>query len=124
MSVVFEEDFGSKTKNFVLKEFDKKLSLSGGKMTGDLNMGNHNIVHASNYVPSSDWHTTNKKYVENWSLANAAACIYTLQMDDKGMFNASDDINFIIYSGSNKKVGEFSNLSRKEDLEIYSERFK
>ena len=203
MSVVFEEDFTSRTKNYVLKEFDKKvskngdsmngdldmqtnfvhstaipnddsdlvnkkyvddadnaklnlsggnmggsinmgghkltnlkdpadskdsvhkkyvddadnlrLSLSGGTMSGDINMGGHNIVHSSNYVPSSDRHVVNRKYVENWSLPNTVSCIYTLQMDDKGIFNVTDDINSILYTGSNKKVEKLTNLARKED---------
>ena len=65
-------------------------------MTGDLNMGNHNILHASNYVPSSDHHVVNKKYATNFSLPNTVANLYTLQMDD--------DVSSIVYTRSNKKV--------------------
>ena len=105
MSVIFnDDDFSSKRKNFILNEFDKKLSKTGGTMTGDLDMGNHHILHAANYVPSSDHHIVNKKYVTNFSLPNTVANIYTLQMDDEGIFNVTDDTNSIVYTGSNKKV--------------------
>ena len=91
-------------KKYVDDRDNLKLSLSSGTMTGELNMGNHHILHAANYVPSSDHHIVNKKYVTNFSLPNTVANIYTLQMDDEGIFNVTDDTNSIVYTGSNKKV--------------------
>ena len=112
MSVVFN-DFSSKTKGVVLTELDKKVSKSGDTMSGDLNMGNYHIIH--NNSPSSDNHVVNKKYVTNFSLPNTIANIYNLQMDDEGIFNVTDDIDYIEYTGSNKKVEKLLNLSRKKD---------
>ena len=101
------------------KYVDTKLSKTGGTMTGDLDMGNHHILHAANYTPSSDHHVVTKKYVNdrvtNFSLANTVANIYNLQMDDEGIFDVKDDVNYIEYTGSNKKVEKLLNLSRKED---------
>ena len=116
ISVVFnEDDFNSRTKKVVLTQLDKKLSKTGGVMTGDLDMGNNHILHAANYTPSSDRHVVTKKYVINFSLANTVANIYNLQMDDEGIFNVKDDVDFIEYTGSNKKVEKRLNLSRKKD---------
>ena len=44
MSFEFEDrdGFTGKNKKYILKEMDKKLSLTGGTMSGDINMGNQN----------------------------------------------------------------------------------
>ena len=34
-------------------------------MTGDLDMGNHYIIHTANYTPSSNHHVVTKKYVDD-----------------------------------------------------------
>ena len=63
MSVVFEEnDFTGKTKSFLLKEFDKKVSKSGDSMTGDLDM-QINFIH-STAIPNDNSDLVNKKYVD------------------------------------------------------------
>ena len=100
-------------KSYVDYEDKKRLSKSGGTMTGDLDMENHNIIHTA--IPSSDRHVVNRKYVTNWSLPNTIANIYNLQMDDEGIFDVKDDDNYIEYTGSNKKVEKLLNLSRKKD---------
>ena len=97
-------------KKYVDDQDEKKVSKSGDTMTGDLNMGNHNII--QNNVPSSDNHVVTKKYM----LPNTIANIYNLQMDDEGIFDATkDDIDYIEYTGSNKKVETLLNVSRKKD---------
>ena len=63
MSVVFEEDFSGKTKKYILKEFDKKVSKSGDQMTGDLDMQT-NFIH-STAIPNDDSDLMNKKYVDD-----------------------------------------------------------
>ena len=63
MSVVFEEDFSLKTKSFILKEFDKKVSKSGDSMTGDLDMQT-NFIH-STAIPNDNSDLVNKKYVDD-----------------------------------------------------------
>ena len=88
-----------------------KLNLSGGTMSGDINMGNHHIIHATNYTPSSDQHVVNKKYM----IPNTVANIYTLQMDDEGIFDVKDDTSSVEYEGSTKKINKFLNLSRNND---------
>ena len=35
-------------------------------------------------------------------------------MDDEGIFNVTDDINSIVYTGSDKKIEKRLNLSRKK----------
>ena len=105
-------------KIYVDERDNLKLNLTGGTMGGDINMGNHHIIHASNYIPSSDRHGVNKKYVTNWSLPNLLTNLYTLQMDDKGIFEVKDDVNYIEYTGSNKKVEKLFNLSRHEDFNL------
>ena len=83
MSVVFEEsDFSGKTKNYILKEFDKKGSKNG-------------------------------------EISNSVSNSYLLQMDDRGMFDATlDDIPRISYIGNNKKINSLLNLSRKENWNL------
>ena len=63
MSVVFEEDFFSKTKSYILTEFDKKVTKSGDQMTGDLDMQT-NFIH-STAIPNDDSDLVNKKYVDD-----------------------------------------------------------
>ena len=63
MSVVFEEDFSSKTKNFVLKKFDKKVSKTGDSMTGDLDMQTNFV--RSTAIPNDNSDLVNKKYVDD-----------------------------------------------------------
>ena len=108
----FDKD--STHKKYVDDVDNLKLSLSGGRMTGDLDMGNHHIIHSANYSPSSDQHVVNKKYVTNLSLPNTVANLYLLQMDDEGIFNVKDDVDYIEYTGINKKVEKLLNLSRKK----------
>ena len=36
-------------------------------------------------------------------------------MDDEGIFDVKDDVDYIEYTGSNKKVEKLLNLSRKKD---------
>ena len=63
MSVIFnDDDFSSKRKNFILNEFDKKLSLTGGMMTGDLTINTNKII--STIDPIDDKHLARKKYVD------------------------------------------------------------
>ena len=103
-------------KKYVDIQDAKKISKSGDTMTGDLDMGNHNILHTANYIPSSDNHGVNKKYVKNWSYPNTTATLYLLQMDDEGIFDPTkDDIDYVEYTGSNKKVETLFNLSRKKN---------
>ena len=104
----YVDDRNNATLQVIYTKSYEKLSLTGGTMTGDLNMGNHHIIHAANYSPSSNQHSVNRKYVTNWSLPNTVSNLYLLQMDDQGMFDVRDDINSIVYTGSNKKV-EISN---------------
>ena len=106
-------------KKYVDDQDAKKLSLTGGRMTGDLDMGNHHIIHAANYSPSFDHHVVNKKYVTNLFLPNTISNLYLLQMDDQGIFDATrDDVDYIEYTGSNKKVEKLLNLSRKKDWNL------
>ena len=104
-------------KIYVDEKDNLKLSLTGGTMTGDLNKGNHNIIHASNYTPS-DQHSVNRKYVTNFTLPNMFANLYLLQMDDKGIFEIKGDIDYIEYTGSNKKIEKLLNLSRCYDFDL------
>ena len=78
-------------KKYVDLQDAKKVSKSGDTMTGDLDMGNHHIIHAANYKPSSDNHVVTKKYVENLSYPNSTANLYLLQMDDEGIFDLTKD---------------------------------
>ena len=113
----FEKD--STHKKYVDDADNLKLSLSGGTMFGDLDMGNHHIIHALNYSPSSNQHVVNKKYVTNWTIANAISNLYTLQMDDKGIFDATlDDVSNVSYIGNNKKITSILNFSRKENWNL------
>ena len=64
MSVVFEDsDLTGKTKSFLLKEFDKKVSKNGDSMTGDLDMQT-NFIH-STAIPNNNSDLVNKKYVDD-----------------------------------------------------------
>ena len=63
MSVVFEEDFSGKTKKYILKEFDKKVSKTGDTVTGDLDMQT-NFIH-STAIPNDNSDSVNKKYVDD-----------------------------------------------------------
>ena len=64
MSGVFEEDdFSSRTKSYILNEFDKKISKSGDQMTGDLDMQTNFVL--STAIPNDDADLVNKKYVDN-----------------------------------------------------------
>ena len=114
----YVDDRNNATLQVIYTKSNEKLSLIGGTMTGDLDMGNHNILHAANYVLSSDQHVVNRKYVTNWSLPNTVANIYNLQMDDEGIFEIKDDIDYIEYTGSDKKIEKLLNLSRKKDWEF------
>ena len=62
MSFVFNEDFSGKTKSFLLKEFDEKVSKSGDTMTGDLDIGNNKVITTAD--PTGEKHLCRKKYVD------------------------------------------------------------
>ena len=96
MSVVFnEDDFGTKTKKYVLNEFDKKVSKSGDSMTGDLDMQT-NFVH-STAIPNDDSDLTNKKYVDDRdnSKLNLSGGDMSgdINMQDYKLVNLKDPIN-------------------------------
>ena len=50
----YVDDRDNVSLQIIYAKSNEKLSLTGGTMSGDLDMRNHNILHAANYVPSSD----------------------------------------------------------------------
>ena len=114
-------------KKYVDDQDAKKLSLTGGVMTGDIVINDYRIWSTSD--PTHDRHLTRKiyvdekdltrkKYVDNKILPNILSNLYTLQMDDEGIFNARDDVEYVEYNGSNKKIGIVFNFSRKKDWNL------
>ena len=110
-------------KKYVDIQDAKKLSLTGGRMTGDIIIDDHRIWATSN--PTHDRHLAKKIYVDEQitknksnTLPNTIANLYSLQMDDKGIFEIKDDIDYIEYTGSNKKIEKLLNLSRKKDMKF------
>ena len=122
MNVVFnDDDFSSKTKNFILNEFDEKLSLTGGRMSGNIDMQNHKIINVKNTDSSSQGHhIANKEYVdrkiqvENKNVAYQLNLIesYILNNDYQGYFEIYDDVSRMTYEGNSGRVEVWKNQSK------------
>ena len=113
MSVIFNDDYSSKRKKFIMKEFDKKLSITGGTMTGDINMGNHKII--KNSDPTNDAHLARKKYVDDKTKQLILFQSYISNSDFNFYGEIYDLPSYLKYDRRNKKIEVWYNQSRISD---------
>ena len=106
----YVDDRDNVTLQVVYSKANEKLSLTGGTMTGDLNMGSHKII--KNSDPTEDTQLTRKKYVDDQDKQLNLIQSYILNSDFTFYGEIMDLPSYLKYVGSTKKVEIWYNQSR------------
>ena len=107
-------DFDLVRKQYVNDEDNKKLSLAGDTMTGDINIGNHKII-STYHQPTHETHIITRKYVD----VKFNTFWFQFLKFYTAVYEVKDDVSYMIYDSSeNERIRAVYNQTETENFDV------